>query len=333
MSLLDLIKSALPEATIAQPIKNKDIVVKSKDRMLSKKLLETFLTKQNITYSSVFKKSKSSSLDVLSINGFNIDIIFKPIIAKGAGGLSFEKELETDLINYYNGVEYKDLKHEDVIKQLEKVIGINRNDRKKILHEGKLNQKRNLVFNGNNIIISGNAGAVLTDLTLANVSGSPNPIYISLKLSKSYYTLNASVIKYFLDKNTQTNINEYFGFDGQKMGGFGSEYACITSNPDYNRVSKNLESLLDQAVGHNVILVHKKSPNDVLVKDIGTKNSVSISNLSESSYVYPEVSVRKYANIKFAAKINDKQYKVNLQFRGTTATDIGPKYLRVLLER
>jgi hypothetical protein len=55
--------------------------------------------------------------------------------------------------------------------------------------------------------------------------------------------------------------------------------------------------------------------------------------LSDDSYVYPEKGVRKYANIKVKARINGHDYIVNFQFRGTTAADVGPKYLRILLER
>ena len=73
--------------------------------------------------------------------------------------------------------------------------------------------------------------------------------------------------------------------------------------------------------------------NDVLVSVIGNKAQVMIRSLNSDSYVYPEAGKRKYANIKVDATINGTLYKVNFQFRGTTAADVGPKYLRILLER
>lgn len=325
--MLNIIKKALPGLTVESG-KGKDVIVKSKDREQAKRDLESFFTKKKTLFTSVFKKSKSSSIDVLQVEGIG-DVIFKPIIQKGAGGLKFEKELEIDLNNYFNGVEYKDLKHTDVIKELESVIGLKRKSNFTVVPEGKKNQKRLITFNGRKLTVSNSTGKTLTDLTLKKGNTS---IYLSLKMSKTYYTLNASIYEYFLDKNYQKAINEYFGFNGQKMGGFGKEYGCITDNPKYTTVKKNLADILNQALGTDVIIVHKKKENDVVVKDI-TTNKVSISGLDDDSYRYPEPNVRKYANIKFDAVINGYDYEVNFQFRGTTATDTGPKYLRILLER
>ena len=68
-----------------------------------------------------------------------------------------------------------------------------------------------------------------------------------------------------MEGGTKIKINEYFGFSGQKIGGFGKQFACVTKKPNYNNVSKNLENLLSQAVGTEVILIHKKKDNDVMV--------------------------------------------------------------------
>ena len=136
-----------------------------------------------------------------------------------------------------------------------------------------------------------------------------------------------------MEGRTKIPINTYFGFNGQKMGGFGKAFACVTKKPNYSQVEKNLEDILAQAVGTEVILIHKKKQNDVMVSKIGRTNKIAVSNLSDDSYVYPEKGVRKYANIKVNATINNHKYIVNFQFRGTTAADVGPKYLRILLER
>lgn len=309
--------------------KGKDIIVKSKDRNTTKLKVEKQFKKSKIIFKSVFKKAKSSSLDVLEVTGAG-DIIFKPIIQKGAGGVKFEQELAKDITNYLNGAEYKQLKNPDVLKEMEKVLKFDRKTKYEVVSEGSKNQRRQLVFTGNKIDISNSTGKTLTDLTLKKDN---KLLYLSLKMSPTYYTLSAGIVKYFMEGGTKIKINEYFGFNGQKMAGFGKEFACVTKKPNYNAVERNLEDLLSQAIGTEVILIHKKKDNDVMVSQIGKANKVKISNLSDSSYVYPEKGVRKYANIKVNAKINGHDYIINFQFRGTTAADVGPKYIRILLER
>lgn len=325
--LLKEIKTAEPTAIIEQ--KGKDIIVKTKDRNSTKSKLEQHFKKKKIIFKSIFKKAKSSSLDVLEVPGSG-DVIFKPIIQKGAGGVKFEVELLLDIKNYLNGAEYNKLKHPDVLKEMEKVLKFDRRTKYEVVSEGAKNQKRQLVFTGNRIIISNSTGKTLTDLTLKKDN---KLLYLSLKMSATYYTLSAGIVKYFSEGRTKIPVNTYFGFNGQKIGGFGKEFACVTKKPNYNVVKNNLEDILAQAIGTEVILIHKKKDNDVMVSQIGRTNKVSVSELSDNSYVYPEKGVRKYANIKVKAMINGHDYIVNFQFRGTTATDIGPKYIRILLER
>ena len=325
--LLKEIKTAEPTAIIEQ--KGKDIIVKTKDRNSTKSKLEQHFKKKKIIFKSIFKKAKSSSLDVLEVPGSG-DVIFKPIIQKGAGGVKFEVELLLDIKNYLNGAEYNKLKHPDVLKEMEKVLKFDRRTKYEVVSEGAKNQKRQLVFAGNRIIISNSTGKTLTDLTLKKDN---KLLYLSLKMSATYYTLSAGIVKYFSEGRTKIPVNTYFGFNGQKIGGFGKEFACVTKKPNYNLVKNNLEDILAQAIGTEVILIHKKKDNDVMVSQIGRTNKVSVSELSDNSYVYPEKGVRKYANIKVKAMINGHDYIVNFQFRGTTATDIGPKYIRILLER
>lgn len=327
-TLLSIVRSGAPGANISQ--KSNDIIVKSKDREGTKAKLESYFTKNKIQYKSEFKKSKSSSIDVLSVVGFKGDIIFKPIIQKGAGGVGFEKELSADLENYFNGADMTDIRHKDVIKKMESVLGINQKSKLKVSHEGSKNQKRALTYNAGSINISNSSGETLTDITLV---GNNTKMYLSLKMSNTYYILSAAIASYFANKNTQTGINEFFGFNGQKMGGFGEEFACITSPPNYQRAKSNIKDVLTQAYGSKVVVIHKKREGDVMVSKIGSTVPITIKDLNENSYVYPEEGKRKYANIKFNATINGHEYKVNFQFRGTTAADRGPKYLRILLER
>jgi hypothetical protein len=321
------IKKAVPNVLVEQ--KGKDIVVKSKDRTTSKNKIEAHFKKNKIIFKSVFKKAKSSSIDVLEVPGAG-DIIFKPIIQKGAGGVKFEGELANDITAYLGGADYRMLKHPDVLKEMEKKLRFSRKVKYEIVPEGSKNQKRQLLFTGAAIKISNSNGKTLTDLTLKKDN---KLLYLSLKMSSSYYTLSAGIVKYFMEGGTKIKINEYFGFNGQKMAGFGKPFACVTKKPNYEKVRRNLEDLLAQSVGTDVILIHKKKDNDVMVSEVGKTNRVAISNLSDASYVYPEKGVRKYANIKVSAVINGHKYIVNFQFRGTTAADVGPKYLRILLER
>lgn len=311
--------------------KGKDIIVKSKDRETTKVNVEKYLKKVKRPFKSVAKKGKSNSIDVLEIPGAG-DIIFKPIIRKGQGGVEFEKELSIDIGNYLNGVDYNKLKHPDVLKEMEKVMGFNRKKKYSIVEEGSKNKKRQIKFNGSKLVISNSDGPTLTDLTLVEKNSSQK-LYLSLKMSPTYYIMNAGVGSYFAEGRTKLKINEYFGFDGQKMAGFGKEYACVTKkNINYAKVSQNLAEILAVGVGVKVIIIHKKGPNDVLVSVNKNSNRVSITGLDKDSYVYPEPG-RKYANIKVKASINGHKYEVNFQFRGTKPSDKGPRYLRVLLKR
>lgn len=331
MNVLTTIKKALPKdkVDVKKAGKTTDIVVNSKDRITAKKTLETILKRQKIPFKSVFKKSKSSSIEVLDLGG--VDVIFKPIRAKGAGGLSFEKEVKLDLENYLNGVSLKELRHPDLIKELEKEVELPPKKGYLVVHEGFKNQKRELKFNGREIDITNSKGETLSDLTLVSDKGKKT--YLSLKSSKTYYVTSSSIYKYFLDDGTKVQINEYFGFDGIKIAGFGKEYSCVTKEPRYQSVKQNLGDLLSNAIGSGLVIIHKKRAGDVYVKQVKAPLTAQISDLSEKSYSYPEKGVRKYANIKVIAAIAGEKYLVNFQFRGTTGTDTGPRYLRILMER
>ena len=323
------LKKLVKDGIIEGDGRKTDVIVKSKDRTETKKKIEAFFKKNKVRFKSVFKKGKSSSIDVLEVEGFK-DIIFKPIIRKGAGGVDFEDQLKKDLDDYFAGVDKSELKHKDVITEMEKVIHISQKDGCEVKAEGSKNQRRILTYSGTRLMVSNSTGETLTDLTL---QCKKYKMYLSLKMSNTYYILSASVFQFFLAKQTAVSINEYFGFDGQKMGGFGKEYVCLTSAPNYSKVRNNLQALLANAYGSGVVVIHKKKEGDVMVSDVQNGADVTISGLSASSYVYPEEGIRKYANIKVAAKINHHDYKINFQFRGTTAADRGPKYLRILLER
>lgn len=328
--LLTAINKVLPIGATATE-KGKDIIVKSKTREGTKKIIEDYFKKSKIEFKSTFKKSKSASIDVLEVAGLG-DIIFKPIIQKGAGGLKFEDELKLDLINFYQGVELKELFHSDVIQKLQDTLKLT--TIKKLIPDkrGGKNQSRSLDFTGKQVNIKNTSGNYITDITLMDEKNTDKH-HLSLKMSETFYILNASIGKYFANEATQTQICEFFGFQGQRMSGFGDEYACVTKPFNVNTVKNNLQDLLSQAYGYDMVLVHKKRANDVLVKEIKTAPQVNINGLSEESYRYPDPGVRKYANISTTATVAGTRYKVDFQFRGTTAADRGPKYLRILMKR
>lgn len=329
-TLLSAVNKAVPFGASAT-VKGKDVTVKSKDREGTKKIIESYFTKNKIIFKSTFKKSKSGSIDVLEVTGLG-DIIFKPIIQKGAGGLKFEDELKQDIINFYQGAEDKDIKHNDVIKKLVSVLSLSHNKKLTPDKRGGKNQSRALTFTGNKVSINNTSGKYITDITLMDQNNNDKH-HLSLKMSDTFYILNAGIGKYFADKNTQAEMCEFFGFEGQRMAGFGDEYACITKPPRVSTVKSNLEDLLSEAYGYDMVLVHKKRENDVLVKEIKTAPPVTVSNLDAGSYRYPDPGVRKYANISVNANIAGTRYKVDFQFRGTTAADRGPRYLRILMKR
>lgn len=333
MNLQQEIKKADRSAQVQKNGNN--IIVKSKDRSATKILVEKQLKKVGFTFKSVRKKGKSQSIDVLEIENFE-DIVFKPLSRRGAGGVAFEKELENDIKKYLNDAPYTDLRNPDVLKQMERVLGFNRKTKYEVVPEGSKNKKRAVTFDGSKVKITNSNGETLTDLTLKK---DRSLMYLSLKMSPTYYIMNSGVGNYFAQGQTKIKINEYFGFKGQKMGAFGKQFACVTKSPNYSKVKVNLENLISEAIGTDVIIIHKRATNDVLVSKIGKTNvNVSIRDLSEDSYVYPEKKSatsrgRKGAGIKFKANINKHEYIVDMQFRGTQPSDVGPRYLRILLQR
>ena len=136
------------------------------------------------------------------------------------------------------------------------------------------------------------------------------------------------------DVKCQEVNNEFFGFDGQQMGkGFGKEYFVITDARKPGKVKANLASVIAQGLGREMLLVNKVSKGRNYVHYVkGKRHKVSIGNINDDVYTYPIKGQRKYANIKVDATINGDPYQVEFQFRGTTPTDTGPRYLRVNLK-
>ena len=343
------LKKILKEATFSK--EGNYLKISSKRREDTKKLVEDLLIKKKIKY--INKKTSKSSLDALLLQKENFYIFFKPLIVKGQGGVNFEKDIATDLVNYFEDADmdkiiYKDVNdkiiYKDVIVALEKKNIINKKIKCKVIHEGGKNQRRELSWNNKKLTVSNSTGATLTDITL--ITPKNEKIYLSLKMSETYYILNAAIGNFFANKQTQKQLCEYFGFDGELMGGFGDEYRCDASAPrDYRNVTKNIKELLSNMYGSNLVVIHRRKENDVLVTDLRTSSAdITVSGITLDSYSYankiskitnidPTPAGRKGGSIKMLAQINKHDYKIDFQFRGTTASDTGPKYLRPLLKR
>jgi hypothetical protein len=319
--MLDIFKKFRTSTPHKIEMKKNDIIFKSKDRLKVKQEVETFLKKSKITFTSVFKKSKSASLDILQVDKFNI--VFKPDITKGAGGVKFEVELQKS-INQWISSEFI-TKYKDIIEELSKYIPVDQVNSAE--HEGSKNQKRNLGFENGKIVIGSSSGKTLSDITLETTKGD---VYLSLKMSATYYVISASIFQFMKDPKTRDKVYEFFGFDGVAMGGFGTDYfSSTTKSVRSSIVARNLTELLENIYGSGYIMIHQNGYN-INVADF--RKGVNVKITSVDGYVYPVVGARKYANIKTSALIDGKQYKIDWQFRGTTAADVGPKYMRVLVK-
>jgi len=309
--------------------KGKQLLVRSSDRTSLQEQTEKYFKRNRISFKP---RSKLTELDV---TGASQVLIFKPLKAKGAGGLKFEDQIITDLNNWFKGADYNELKHSDTIEQFVKTVKLKQNSRYEAKGVGAANTKRPPSFTANKATVTNNVKGKVSDVDI--VDGNKILYHLSLKFSQSFYIYNATVIDYFKSPNVNTRkmINEFFGFDGLKMAkAFGKEYRVDTKkNYNYSQILTRFKDLLNQCLGPDIVLMLKIAPgkNHIdYVKGLGHK--ITLSGLTKDSYGYAEKGVRKYNFIKFDAVVNGHKYEVNFQFRGTTATDIGPRYLRILFK-
>ena len=97
-------------------VKGKQLFVRSSDRTTLQEKTEEYFKKNKILYKP---RKKATELDV---TGSDQVLVFKPLFAKGAGGVKFEHQIEKDLNDWFKGAEYEDLNHPDTIEQLVKTI-------------------------------------------------------------------------------------------------------------------------------------------------------------------------------------------------------------------
>lgn len=317
------------KSVTSDSLERKSKEVASKLPSLAESLKYKNFQATDIRFNTLSPNSSQFPSVSLTLDGNQIDLVITGK-RRGMGGLSFEGELVSDLNTYFSGVGIDVLKHSDAVEKMVEELGLSQEDNySAALVPGF--RKREMSFNGSTITINNNTGAVIADFVIKYKSSIK--YYVSLKLGKTYFALNGSVGKYFVQPTTKKEINEFFGFNGTKMGAFGQEYVVETEFKGFPAIRNNLASVLDQAYGRNLVIVHKRADNDVYVANIGSNVSVTVSELGEDSYIYPVLGRRRYANIRCKAVINGQRYRVEFQFRGTEGGSNEPRYLRLLLER
>ena len=329
------IKRATNAVQIKEDKKSKsvDILVymqTTKDRNTAYDKLLRYFKSKKVKYSE--KSSSKSSLGVLNVDGYDGDIIFKPLKRKGSGGEAFEVQLVDDLNAYFGGETLDKLQHGDTITLIKKVTKLRLSKGLEAKGLGKQNARRTPAFNGTQFTVQNNTAGVPVDVQILR---NGTVLYnASLKFTGAFYIYQGAVDSFFKDPATMKNINEFFGFDGQQMGkGFGKEYFVITDERKPSKVKANLASIIAQGLGDTMLLVNKVSKGRNYVHYVTGKNhKVSIGNISDDVYTYPVKGQRKYANIKVDAVVNGDSYQVEFQFRGTTPSDKGPRYMRVNLK-
>ena len=305
------------------------LLIRSKDRTQLQQDVEKYFTKRKIRFT---QRKKPTELDV---TGSEQILIFKPLKAKGTGGLKFEDQLVGDINNWFAGNDVSDLKHKDTMELLIKKLRLKQDSRFTAEKVGAANVKRPPTITATKLTVTNNDRGKVADV---NILGLNNKIlhHLSLKFSQSFYIYNATVIDYFKHSNPAVRkmINEFFGFDGLRMAqAFGKEYAANTKKPNYAAVTRRLEDVIKQALGPDIVLVTKVKDGLNFVDDVkGMGHKISARGLNANSYGYAEKGVRKYNFIRFMAMINGYKYEVDFQFRGKTAVDTGPRYLRILLK-
>lgn len=301
------------------------VLIRNKDRTSLQEQLEKYYKSKRIKFKRLKKPTE------IEVIGLPQKIVFKPIKAKGTGGLKFEEQFTSDLNDWFSGVALDKLKSGDTIQLLVSKLKLKQSSKYKAEGVGSRNSKRPPVFSGGKISITNNTGMAVSDVDLK----ADKTYFLSLKFTNSFYIYNGSIGSFFEQANTKKGINEFFGFSGYKMGkAFGPSYAVTTKKPNYDLIKKNLQNVIIQALGPDVVLVNKVSQGNNHISMVkGFNHKVEVGTVNEESYLYAEKGVRKYNNIQFDSIINGAKYTVNFQFRGTTATDVGPRYLRILLQK
>jgi len=309
--------------------KGKQLLVRSANRTVLQELTQNAFKKDKIKFKP---RRKATEVDVV---GANQVLVFKPFKAKGTGGLDFEDQLKEDLDSWFKGEDVKELRHGDTIEGLQRLLKLKQDSRFYVEKVGAANTKRPPVITRTKLTVTNNGKGKVADLNIK--LGNTIKHHLSLKFTNSFYVYNATVINYFKSNSPTVRkmVNEFFGFDGYKMGqAYGKEFSANTiKNYNYNTIKSRFTDILKQILGPDIVTVTKISQGVNHLNNIkGFSHKVTISNLSKDSYGYAIPGVRKYSFIRFDAQVNGHSYQIDFQFRGTTANDTGPRYLRILFK-
>ena len=257
----------------------------------------------------------------------------------GAKGKSFEYDLASDIEKYKT--DQRGVKYPEIMDSLYKIlkddykIDLLKDEYEAVVDGGK-NQKRKPTWSNSSGMTfnpSGDIGSIVTDLTVK----SKNKIaFLSLKYTSNFYIVNSSIRPYLHENDPYSNIKErndiakYFGFNPKK---FYTPYGIVSNedvDPQESKVKKNWEHTLKGVIGHGYIYVVGGGTHDVVINS-KKPPKIKVNNISEPLYALE--GKRKYSKITIDVTIDNRHYVMDCQFRGTTASDILPYYMRVLVKK
>lgn len=266
-----------------------NILIDDKDIILS--LYQHIIKLYNISDPFAFEKNNKKIKILRALQGSKIDIkkintklkYYKFIWGNGSRGkkgqynrgLIFEKELLKNFNNFLFTDYNVDIKYKDLISFFVSLHKNNNYVLKNVEHEGSKNQRRQLMFKGNNIYINStnfNIGSIISDLTLIyeNKNGNIKKEYLSLKYGETLTFVNTGVKSFLKEQNIiEENYNdkallffEMFGIDKEKFSFVFNNYGKNTNKKEEilnitNKIDKNkLSFFLKSVIGYGYWLIH-----------------------------------------------------------------------------
>lgn len=197
----------------------------------------------------------------------------------GAGnrGNLFERELADDIQLYIDEGITANFDNAQFMKELVAYYKLENAKTLSVKTVGELNQKRPLVFQGDQPYILGSnfdIGSTVTDVTL---TADNKEIYLSLKLGGTVTFFNAGVKRIFPDNEMKSGfvsdasgqrLLDLFGIDNSRfcevfnMYGKAGTRRNIIEEDTFNRVDKTkMKNFIKSGIGFNYHLVHKMGNN------------------------------------------------------------------------
>lgn len=193
------------------------------------------------------------------------------VLGQGAGGSgnkgnTFETQIEQDLANYNQGS--SDFLHTELIQQMIKEFDLKPGNFK-VIPEGAKNQKRSLVFNGSDFIVTHSGQSVGETVTDITIEKGGRKIYLSLKYGPGTSMVNTSPSKFIPIDEIKSGIIKnkdgiallkLFGIDNKTFCRVFNEYGDTnfkqyhTSSNNFNK--KSIETLIASIYGDGYYMVH-----------------------------------------------------------------------------